>query len=294
MRALVIGNLALDERLYVDALPRPGETLLAARAESDLGGKGANQAVVLARAGVATRLLSCIGADAAGAGLRTLLAAEPLQTTLLPSETPTDRSIVLVAADGENAIVSTAACARGLCAADVDAALDDADLALLQGNLSPALTGHALTAARVRERRTVFNPAPADPEFVALCAHADLLVCNRIEAEALTGAAAPEAAARRLHAAGAARVAITLGAAGVLFRDAAGHLAVSATPATVRDTTGAGDTFVAALTAALFAYDMPPRAALEAAGRAAAITVARPGTLAAFPTAAELAAIFAR
>ena len=294
MRALVIGNLALDERLYVDALPRPGETLLAARAETDLGGKGANQAVVLARAGVATRLLARVGEDAVATRLRALLAAEAVQATLLIADTPTDRSVVLVAADGENAIVSTAACARGLSTGDVDAALPGADLLLVQGNLTAALTGHALAAARARGMRTVFNPAPVEPDFAGLATFADLLVCNRVEAATLTGAGEPGDAACRLCAAGAARVVVTLGADGALFRDAAGDLSVGAVPASVRDTTGAGDTFVAALTAALLAYDMRPRAALDAAAHAAAITVGRRGTLAAFPTAAELAAIFGR
>lgn len=65
----------------------------------------------------------------------------------------------------------------------------------------------------------------------------------------------------------------------------------AAVSAEVRDTTGAGDTFTAVLAAALVARRLPEPAALHTAMRAAAITISRPGTLSAFPSAAELATI---
>jgi ribokinase len=60
---------------------------------------------------------------------------------------------------------------------------------------------------------------------------------------------------------------------------------------TTRDTTGAGDTYLGVLAAALFARNAPMPLAMQQASAAAAITVSRPGTRDAFPTAAELADI---
>jgi ribokinase len=293
--AVVIGNIGLDETFSLAALPQPGETLVAHAATADLGGKGANQAVLLARCGVPTRLVARIGDDAAAAFVRARLRAEPLDASgLIRVPAPTDRSIVLVAADGENSIVSTGDCARGVSEAEVSAALQAAgpdDVVLLQGNLTEAVTARALRLARSRGLRTVFNPAPVSAGFARLWEFVDLAVLNRVEARQLAGTDDTREAACRIFAAGARRVVVTLGRDGALLCDAGGVTTVAAAPTLVRDTTGAGDTFVAVLAAALMIREMPRQHALLAAARAAAITVSRPGTLAAFPTQAELAEI---
>jgi ribokinase len=297
MDAVVIGNVTLDETFLVPALPRPGETLLAEACTRDLGGKGANQAVVLARAGIATRLVARIGHDPDGAALSARLATEGLDPAgLIATDLPTDRSVILLSADGENSIVSTTSCARAMDEADVSAALQDAaegDILLMQGNLRVPVTRHGLTVARGREMATVFTPAPVQPGFPALWSLVDLAVLNRAEAEQLTGSTEPEEACRRLGAAGVRRAVVTLGGAGAVMAEGARIHAAPAAPATVRDTTGAGDTFCAVLAAALFTHRLPPPAALGCAARAAAVTVSRRGTLAAFPSASCLRSILA-
>lgn len=295
MPAVVIGNIALDETLRVSSLPQAGETLLAHTSSTDVGGKGANQAVVLGRCGVPTRLVARIGCDAMAMRLRTLLAAEPLDLSgLIETDVPADRSIVLLSDSGENAIVSTIVRAEPFSTAELAAALRGCvpgDLLLLQGNLTEAVTAEALQVGRAYGLRTVFNPAPVSPGFTALWPLVELAVLNTIEARQLTSEADPAAAARAIHAAGAQQVAVTLGADGALLCGVDGITRAAATPVTVEDTTGAGDTFTAVLAASLLIRALPPRAALAAASRAAALTVGRPGTLAAFPTSQELAAI---
>jgi len=66
----VIGNAAIDAVLHVDRFPRPGETIVARAHSEDLGGKGANQAIAIARCGASVRLLAALGADAAGDRIR--------------------------------------------------------------------------------------------------------------------------------------------------------------------------------------------------------------------------------
>ena len=60
-RAFVIGNAAWDETLHLAALPAPGASVHVRRGAAGPGGKGANQAVVLARAGVPVTLVAAIG-----------------------------------------------------------------------------------------------------------------------------------------------------------------------------------------------------------------------------------------
>jgi ribokinase len=295
MQAVVIGNIAIDETFRIPHLPQPGETLLAHASSTDLGGKGANQAVVLARTGVPTRLLARIGRDAAASRLRALLAGEPLDASaLIETDAPADRSIVLLSDSGENAIVSAIVRAPPFSTSELQAALRGCvagDLLVLQGNLTEAVTAEALRLGRARGLRTVFNPSPVAPGFAVLWPLVDLAVLNAIEAHQLTRADDPTAAARAIRAAGARQVAVTLGADGALLCDADGITRAGALPVTVRDTTGAGDAFAAVLAVALLVQRLPGSAALAAASHAAALTVSRAGTLAAFPTAGELAAI---
>ena len=295
MRAVVIGNIASDETLRVPYLPRAGETLLAQASTTGPGGKGANQAVVLARCGVPTRLLARIGNDAAAVRARATLAAEGLDlSALIATDAPTDRSIVLLTDAGENAIVAAIVPAPPFTDAELLAAADGCiagDLLLVQGNLTEPVTEAALRIGRARGMRAVFNAAPASPGFAALWNLTELVVLNGIEARQMTGLDDPAAAARAIHAAGAQHVAVTLGADGALLCDAGGLTRVAAEPVAVRDSTGAGDCFTAVLAAALLVRRLPPAAALAAASRAAALAVGRVGALASFPTVAELTAI---
>jgi hypothetical protein len=61
MDAYVIGNVAIDETLAVSAMPKPGASILGTEQSRDLGGKGANQAVVMARCGLRTHLVAGVG-----------------------------------------------------------------------------------------------------------------------------------------------------------------------------------------------------------------------------------------
>ena len=83
MRVHVIGNAAIDEALAVEEWPTPGASILCRPLASGPGGKGLNQAVVLARAGVSARLVAGMGDDARGAAIRAAMASEPLALRLV-------------------------------------------------------------------------------------------------------------------------------------------------------------------------------------------------------------------
>lgn len=295
MHAYVIGNAAVDETIAVAGLPVAGASIHGRARAPDLGGKGANQAVVMARAGLPTTLVVAVGEDARAAAIRAGLATEPVTARLVAlAGHATDLSIVLTTPDGENAIVTTNDCAGNLAAAEAVAALGPArpgDLAVLQGNLSDDTTHGVLAAARTRGMVTAFNPSPPRPALAGLWPLVDIAVLNTDEARAMTGESGA-AAARRLIAEGVGTVALTLGADGALLATAAGETHVPALNRAVVDTTGAGDAFfgTALASAARRGTGLDVRA-VEDATRAAALAVGRPGTLTAFPSVAELAAI---
>jgi ribokinase len=291
-QAFVIGNATIDETFALASLPRPGESLLAAPPTRDPGGKGANQALLLARAGLDVQLIARIGRDPGGTFLRARLAAEGLATGLVEGAEPTDRSVVLLDQAGENCIVTTAAASEAMTPEDAERALAAAPpgaLLLLQGNLGFETTRAALIAGRARGLVTIFNPAPVKDAFASLWPLVSLAVLNEREAALLAGEDGP----RRIVAAGAEAAVVTRGARDAHLVHKGGTETTPAVPAKVIDTTGAGDAFTATLAAARFGRGLDWKAALTAAATAAAVTVSRRGAFAAFPIRAELTAILA-
>ena len=294
MTVHVVGNATVDITYRVRQLPRPGETLLATSRSVDAGGKGLNQAIAAARAGAAARLITAIGTDAAVAVLRHRLAGEAgLEAVLLEAPEVTDESVIMVADDGENAIVSTHACAAWLDGDRAIAALGAVaagDTLLLQGNLSVAATEACLAQGRARGLRTVLNPAPLHSDVGPLLPLVDLVVVNEVEATTIAGIADPAAAAAAIRGRSGGAVLLTEGARGCrLFQASEGQrFPAPAVPAV--DTAGAGDVFTGVVTARL-AGGASLEAATALAVRAAALAVTRPGTSGSLPTSDEIRAL---
>ena len=293
-RVCVIGNAAIDLVFRVDHLPLAGETSLAIDTLHDFGGKGANQAVMAQRAGAQVQLFAALGNDADGDRFLVRLAEEGIDTCHIDRlPCMTDISIVTVDPRGENTIVTrNDAAARYVPSPDVVLdATRSGDWIALQGNLGEAITAELLRHAHVGERRSLLNPGPVCFDCRPLLNHVDVLVVNRVEAATLTRLENPEDAARSLRASGAGDVIVTLGSEGVLWCSHEHTVQIPAKTANAIDTVGAGDAFCGALLAAL-GQGMAMTSALQRAQTAAAFAVARKGTQAAFPSRAELLALF--
>ena len=284
----VLGNAGLDLSLTLAHLVLPGETAVASDGVRAPGGKGLNQAVTAARAGARVRFCAPVGDDAEAAFVAQSLAAEPLaELRLLRKPGPTDMSIVMVAHDGENSIVSLCKCADML--SDQEAAgfaneTSPADWLLLQGNLTSTATLAAMQAAH---GRVMLNAAPLRWPVAPMLPFCSVVVVNRGEAESITGLADPCVAATRIHAQGCATVVVTLGAQGCIWTSAEGLGSLPAIAVQPVDATGAGDTFCGVLVARL-ASGMHLRDAINAAQKAAALSVTRLGAYLALPVEAEL------
>lgn len=294
MTVHVVGNVCVDTSFRLERLPQPGETLNAVDADDGVGGKGANQAAATARTGASVVLWAPVGKDAASERLERLLSAEPLKLRLSRLDLPSDRSVIFVDRSGENVIVTAAACAEAfdpLATTPLNETWRSGDMLLTQGNLAQAVTAACLKAAREAGLFTIVNPSPLAAEPLDLTT-VSLLIVNRPEAETLTGEADAEAAARRLLALGAESVIVTLGPAGALVLETASSPALRIPAGSVKavDASGAGDCFAGTLTG-LLAQGAALSAAARLATQAAGIAVGRAGTLASFPSRAELSAL---
>lgn len=284
MHIYVVGNIAVDETWRCAALPQKGESLHGQKIAQDIGGKGANQAIVLSRCGLPVTLIAGSGSDYHGAWIKDAIRHESL--FFYPPDavsTHSDTSIIFTTEDNDNAIMTTTDAAEALTfdiIAPLLAAARPGDILLQQGNFSVEKTAALFALARAKQMVTVFNPSPAKPGFASLWPLVDIAVVNEHEAQLLR----PDP--------GATLVVETRGARGASLYHHATRLDVAAEPATVVDTTGAGDTFLAVMLAsALLRHTQPDALALRHASRAAALTISRRGALRAFPDAATLASL---
>lgn len=299
---LVVGSLNMDLRIRTPRLPAPGETLTGSGFDTDGGGKGANQAVAAARQGARVAMLGAVGQDAHGAALLAALQVDGIDTHAVEriAGTPSGTAAILLMPDGENSIVVIPGANHALTPERVRAQADrlrQARVVVAQLECPLDAVAEALAIAREAGAVTVLNAAPVQPLGDALLGQLDWLVVNEIEAAALAGMPVPgpaeaRAVAEQLRRRGPRQVLVTLGAEGLVLAGPEGTLALPAPRVQAVDTTGAGDTVVGALAAAL-AAGRPLREALTRAQAAAALAVTRLGTQSAMPTAAEVDALVA-
>ncbi|ADB31080.1 PfkB domain protein [Kribbella flavida DSM 17836] len=297
---VVVGSANLDLRLSVEAMPRPGETVLASGIDRGPGGKGANQAAAAARAGVATALVGVVGDDDGGRLVRSALVDAGVDLGLLrTSSTPTGTAIITVDRTGENAI-TVAPSANDELTMDSAAVRAASSAAVLLVQLEIPL--ETVRAAAAVGRYVMLNAAPAAELDADLLADVDLLVVNEHEAAVVAAAEAGVVAAAEAggSASGAPfgtallekvpAVVVTLGPAGaLLLRRGADPVRVSGVEANAIDTTAAGDTFCGVLAAGLATGTPLPEAVLRA-NAAASLAVEARGAMPSIPDAASITA----
>lgn len=274
----VVGSVNLDIVASGKALPRPGETVTGAKLARHPGGKGANQALAARRLGAAVRLIAAVGNDDMAEEALKLLrfAGVDLSATQYINGETTGVALIAVSEAGENQIIVCPGANDALDPGDVEGTQIEHMMGVLEVPV-PVL----IAAARRATGFIALNLAPAMEVPADLLARANLLVVNETEA-AFYGPA--------LHASGR-YVAISLGAAGAELW-LSGEKVAAARPPEVKvvDTTGAGDTFSAALTVSLI-RGAAPEEALRFAVTAGALTCTRPGAQPSLPRRSEVEAL---
>ncbi|MEL7481897.1 MAG: ribokinase [Pseudomonadota bacterium] len=265
----VVGSVNLDIVARAERLPAPGETVTGATLAKYPGGKGANIALAAQRLGAKASLIARVGDDPeAEAALRLLKAGGvDLSACEALADVGTGVALIAVSEGGENQIIVASGANDRLLAEAIPPLDSDATLCVLEVPVDAVLKAGEQTRGFF-----AVNLAPALPVPDALIARADLLIVNE-----------GEAAVYGDQLATARQVAVTHGARGAVLM-AEGEVIAEAPPPPVTpvDTTGAGDTFSAALTLAL-CEGQSPQAALKFAVTAGALTTTRAGAQPSFP-----------
>ena len=223
-----------------------------------LGGDALNQALALSRLGAKVGLMGLVGSDRLGDVLLDQLSAYPIDVLDRREDVNTAISLVLVEASGERHFIYQAQSNDALSRRhiDDDAVRDAAFLSVGGCLLLPELDGEGmldmLDLARASGTKTsldfcVNGPTPGPDALRALLSRADYALPSQVEAEAMVGPAdSPSELVRRLRALGATNCIIKLGSEGCYVAADGFEGQVPACPCRCVDTTGAGDTFVAA------------------------------------------------
>ncbi len=283
---MVLGSANVDLVTSVAIAPGPGETVAGRAFRRYAGGKGANQALAAARAGAQVTFLGAVGDDEHGRLVLDTLAASGVcvNAVEIRADVATGIANVVVEAGGENAIIVVAGANATVTSLEDRhrSAIGAAEFLLLQFELPPAVVEEAAAFAHAQGVKVVLTPAPVREISEALRGDTWMLVANEHEAFALAGRD-DVMEAGPLLAEQFARVLITRGERGsTLFEVGREPVIVEALPTRSVDTTGAGDTFVGALTTAL-GEGCPSIEAMRWASAAAACCVAGHGSSESIP-----------
>jgi len=304
---LVVGSLNMDQVVHVPRIPLLGETLLSTSSLKLVpGGKGANQAVAMARLGAPVAMAGRLGSDPFGEALLRSLRADNVNTDLIvvDQEESSGVALIYLTPAGDNAIVvaSGANMRVGQDRAQLSAifeAITQARVLLLQLEIPLETVGALIAAGHNAGTPVVLNLAPAQALPWETLKQVQVLVVNETEISLLTGRQVNEveearAAALALHKQGIASIAVTLGAQGAILVTTGGHeearcIYQPAPAVQVVDTTAAGDCFAGALTLAL-TEGQAPGDALRFAVYASALKVTKFGAQPGLPTRQEVEA----
>lgn len=297
---VVVGSFMMDLIVRTERMPKEGETIVGKEFQRAPGGKGANQAMAAARLGGRVTMVGRVGDDLFGQDQIRSLREAGIETSYITidPEAPTGvGSITLDDSSGNNRIIIVPGANMRCVPEDVDraqAALEAADVILLQCEIPAEVNLHVLRRAKELGKPVIFNPAPARPLDRETLELVTVLTPNETEAEALTGVEIrtiedAEQAAVRLREQGVQTVIITLGAKGSLLYDASGPKLAPTWPVEVVDPTAAGDAFNGAFAVA-FAKGLPVEEALRFANAAGALTVTAMGAQPSIPTLEKLEA----
>ena len=297
---LVVGSINMDLVVRAPHMPAPGETVLGEGFATAPGGKGANQAVAVARQGVACVFLGRVGEDAFGEKLVAGMKAEGIDCeNVLPTpDVATGVAMIVVDANGENSIVVASGANHRVTPDDVyhrAELFQAADVVLLQLELPLPTVQAARKLAVKHDCKVVLDPAPAPKCLPAELCKVDVISPNVSEAEIITGKHADEGdervgkiVASDLIGRGAKAAVLKLGQRGSLVMCADGEIAsIKPYKVNIVDTTAAGDAFTASLAVGL-ARGMSLRESAKIANAAGALACTQFGAQPSMPAAGEI------
>lgn len=289
MKISVVGSINMDMTVKVDRIPLKGETLKGESISYIPGGKGANQAVAMARLGAKVEMFGCVGNDANGEILVENLKNNGVITKNIKRIEDVYTGIATITVgENDNAIVVVPGANERVDYNYIEEVKEDvlnSELVVLQHEIPIETVKYVVDICYENKIKTLLNPAPAyalDEETIQKVTY---ITPNEHEAKIIFG---ENENLEELLKKYKEKLIITLGEKGVVCcLEEKGILQVPCRKSNVVDTTGAGDTLNGALAAQIVEGNYLD-VALKFANIAAGMSVEKFGAQNGMPCRAEV------
>lgn len=295
MKALCFGSLNIDYTYTLDHFVQKGETISSKTVVVCSGGKGLNQSIALAKAGVETYHAGAIGED--GRFLLEQLEEVNVNTDYVKvlSDVRSGNAIIQNDKNGDNCIILYSGANRAITKEQVDDVLgkfEKDDFIILQNEINEL--DYIVKSASEKKMKIVLNPSPMDEKIQEVplgCVNYFLL--NEIEALQILGKSdmkdfdGEEIAYELRKKFPKAAIVLTMGEMGSLYIDSEEIVSQPVFKVRAVDTTAAGDTFTGFFISSIM-KGMKVKEAMATAAKAAAIAVTRQGAAPSIPTTEEV------
>ena len=289
MKVLNFGSLNIDYVYSVDHILKEGETISSKKLEEFPGGKGLNQSIALARAGVPVYHAGAVGPE--GEKLVKLCEENGVRTEFIQRvDMKNGHTMIQVDKNGQNSILLFGGSNQAQTEGHIDQVLEhfgEGDMIVLQNEIN--LVDKIIEKAYAKGMTIILNPSPFDEKLDACdMKKVSWFLLNEVEAEQMTGeqdiARMPDALLKRYPDA---KFVLTLGGNGSVYKDARSEYHQDIFKVKAVDTTAAGDTFTGYFLASVIEGKSIPEA-LKIASYASSIAVSRSGASSSIPRREEI------
>ncbi|MGG0471809.1 ribokinase [Priestia aryabhattai] len=286
-KVTVIGSSSMDLVVTSNIRPGAGETVLGELFKTVPGGKGANQAVAAARLGADVSMIGCVGEDHYGKAILENFKSNGVSVENVKPVTESDSGTAhIILAEGDNSIVVVKGANDYITPDYVEKAkekIKEADIVLIQQEIPEETVEYVAQLCQELKVPLLLNPAPARPLKAEVIEQVSYITPNEHEAELLFEGKEKEEVLKQYPN----KLFITEGKQGVRYFNGEKEVVVPSYQVETVDTTGAGDTFNAALAVAL-AEGMGFEKGIQFANRAASLSVTKFGAQGGMPTRKEV------
>lgn len=295
-KVIVIGSLNYDMIMDIPKMPEIGENMLASAVSFAAGGKGANQAVQAAKLGMETYMAGCVGKDNMGDFLVDTMRGYGVNVDhVRRTDGITGMAAVNSLEDGGVFATIVKGANFEMTKEDVDGMedlMEEAGIVVLQMEIPQEINRYAIDKAKAHGCRVLMNAAPAAPFSEDDIKKCDIFVVNEVEAGFYAGKAIDtmekaEKEAKEMSDRLGNTIIITMGKEGAAVCSQGRTEKIPSLKVKAVETTGAGDSFIGAVSYGLM-NDMDIFDACTFATRCSAVTVCRPGAQRAMPTLQDL------
>lgn len=295
MKAICFGSLNIDYTYKVDHFVKAGETLSSESLEVFSGGKGLNQSVALAKAGVDVWHAGAVGKDGTFLLEQMEQAGVNTECVKILEQIRTGNAIIQNDKNGDNCILLYGGANQAITRAQVDAVMENCqsgDFLILQNEINEV--AYIIEKGHEKGLKIVLNPSPMDEKIKALSIeYVDYLMLNEIEAGQILSKDNYDVFDKKetiealmKHFPNAA-VILTLGKEGAVYADKKEMFVQASYRVDAVDTTAAGDTFTGYFIGGIM-KDLSAGQAMNMAAKASAIAVTRSGASPSIPVWTEV------